>query len=172
MSAGLARPDHLGMTVMKQSRLVAAAALLLSLGGCAYMDAKRDVRDNDARIQTAKDAQQAEEDKRVGLQAEQQDVISAQNQVQTDLNNELGRLDAQEARLRQARSAAKVSKQRAAQLQKRLDGLRSSYSDASLQLQASSASGDTADVVRQQAQLKQLKQQIDSTNREIDTLSK
>lgn len=155
---------------MKKTPIAMLTALTL-LGGCAYLDAKRDVNDNRARIQSAKDAQQAEEDKRAGLQAEQEDVMNAQTQVSSDLNTELGKLDAQQAKLSRLRTSTQASKRKASQLQARLDDLKADYSDTSMQLQASQASNDPAAVAARQAELKQLKQQIDAASREVDALT-
>ncbi|SNB55663.1 hypothetical protein SAMN07250955_101495 [Arboricoccus pini] len=155
---------------MKKTTIVMLAALIL-LDGCAYFDAKNDVNANRARIQTAKDAQQAEEDRRAGLQAEQEDVMNAQTQVSSDLNTELAKLDAQQAKLARLRASSQASKRKAGLLQNRLNELKADYSDTSMQLQTSQAANDPAAVAARQSQLRQLKQQIDAAAREVDALT-
>lgn len=146
----------------------------LTLSGCAtYHREKADML-RDGRSKRLVDAQDRLADAHAARQGLEEDRRSAQEELdylRADLQEVNGNLDAQIARLAQARSSAKISAQQEKQVRRRLTELTQAFNDKALEVETARVGGSQAEVLRKSQELARLRQELAQLDREIEILS-
>lgn len=154
--------------------ILAAIGILLMVEGCStYTQQKADALAGgpERRVREAEERRQAEEDRRIGLQSDQEDLSEEIAQQEKQLAALESRIEEQNRALDRARQQNRLSREQELRMRREFTKLQDDLLDLQFRMDVTNATGGTStEKVALQRQYKSLSGEVRERERELELL--